>query len=331
MVAMTPALYEEYTRRFVGNLIQAASTLNPLELFNGQTLSEPLLLTIMRKFLMPTNPAALSNKLWDPTRVAAIVATLSQTRFATSIETEVSYEDWLTLIAQEVFDASNTQMVEQCLVQAAHYFFTGKKLQLAQDGTLEVVDAPATYYNNLMDAGSGSGTVDRPINMAVATAGAWSTYANMETDINNIAAVPVSKGFKNKSNWLIFYPVVAEPAMTKSRDSGSTGKFSAIDLLVGKGFPRQNIIALDDTLCYTTAGAAPTNDLFDIVGADRSMVNIWKTMDLWVHAYAKSGANMSPIVVESGMTFCPQFTPLYCPSDKKLYKGVYRANAIVGT
>ena len=325
-------LYEGIINQVQPELVKFQDAINFLNLFTPKEVDQATLQTLIWNYLKPIGQASLSSALWDPAKVRIDVDQLSFKRFSSDISSVLPFEDWniISQMTGGVADSNLGLIAEKPLIQATHYFFTGYKLMddlTRQNGPL------ITQYNYMNEAGSGNGTLTRPNRLGSATAGAWSTYANMATDINLGISTLVANGFAtNKNDVLVFYPRVAEPAMTKKRASGGDGMRNALLEIQDNGVPVQNIIPIDDIYGYTIAGAAPTNALFDLKFVDRSQIRVYYTVKPFVNTYVdQSGTKFPKLTIESGISFCPIFLPRYNASTGKTNKGVAAITAIVGT
>jgi hypothetical protein len=126
-------------------------------------------------------------------------------------------------------------------------------------------DAPFTEYHYILAEGSGNGTAARPNWLYDdATAGVWSTWANIQTDIANLKGAFIQKG-GNLASALVLIPLIAAPNFIKpvSEYSGKTVE----NYLTEQGL---KFMYIEDDFFYTQAGAAPTAALFDMILIDTS-------------------------------------------------------------
>ena len=337
----TPLLYQNITTSVQDQLIRFQEATNLLNLFNPITTDDNTIRKLIWRYLGEIGKASLSSALWDPTKVKHDIATLAMNRYSSGIEKRLPYEDWKILLKMgDISDANLQQIVEQPNIQGSYYLFQGKKLM---DDLTQSDPPDAEQYNFALDPGANSlaSTLVRPIgvnqvsgapNTWGATAGAWSTYVNMTTDINNSISTLVEKGFTDKSQFLTFYPLSAEGAMAKKRASGGDGMRNAFQEFEDLGISRSQLIPYDDLYGYTRAGANPTRALFDIVTIDRSSLKIYYTEQPFTNVYLdQSGTKYPGMNIEAGLAYCPFFIPKYNTSSEKFYKGVSCIRAIVGT
>lgn len=341
VIKMPKGLYDDIKENMQNALIDYQDAMNLLKLFPWAENVGELTVDVGMRLLKPVKRASLSSGLWEPTKVKAAVEKIVQSRYSSGIIEELEYGDWKSLVKQGgIVDATNAHLGEQPAIQQSYYFIQGKRLE--DDGTQS--DAPNTYYNWLLDVGDNAlaSTATRPIacnqvtgtpNTFPAQTGNWSTYLNMATDMNALISPLVAKGWSNKNEILVLYPVSAESAMTKKRDTGGgAGLRNAKQELTDQGIPEANIIPVNDIFMYTRAGAAPTNALFDIIAVAKSAVKIFPTMESFINVFFdNSGTKFPWMKVESGLATVPFLIPKYHRGDTKYYKGMTCIRAIVGT
>jgi len=337
---VTPQLYQDITNRMSDELLKFQDAQNIMNLTDVANIDDPLVVQYLMKFLAECNQASLSPSLWDPTKTRLDVNLLYMDRVSCDIAAQLKYEDWKALIKQNVLDSGMTQIGAKPAIQASHYFIQGTKL--LNDGTREarpfVRDA---QYNFALDVGANAlaSTITRPIgcnqvtgtpNTWTATAGAWSTYANLATDINQVETL-FQNGF-NRATTFAFYPNIASLGMGKKRTTAGDGFRNAYLELEDHGITRDRCIPLDDRYCYTVAGAAPTNAAFDLYFIDMKAVKTVFTVSPFVNAFVdNSGTRFPEMSIEAGLTMIPIFKPHYNAGTSKWYKGVSVVRGINGT
>lgn len=337
---VTPQLYQGIINNMAKELLEfqeAANIVNLTDVSNGD---DPTVSTEIQKYLMDIGQASLSAELWDPTKTRPDVNLLSMSRLSCDIEEDIKFEDWKTFSKMNVWDSNLVQVGNKPAVQASHYLIQGTKLlnDLTKGGRPFV---RAGQYNFALDVGANSlaSTITRPIgcnqvtgtpNTWTATAGAWSTYASMATDINQVETL-FSQGF-NRETTYCFFPNIASPGFGKKRTTAGDGFRNAYMELEDHGIPRERCIALDDRYCYTVASAAPTLAAFDMYFIDMKSIKTKFTVTPFVNPYLKNEkSKFSDMVVEAGLTMINIFKPRYNPSNQKWYKGVSVVRAINGT
>jgi len=341
MSVPTPLLYQGITDQVQEQLLEFQDAIDILQYFNHIPTNDNTIQDLIWRWLGPIGEASLSSALWDPTKVKHAINVLTLHRYSSGIEKNLDYEDWKILLKMgNVVEANMQQIVEKPAIQMGYYFLQGKKL--LDDGSQG--DPPiSTQYNFALDVGANTlaSTLVRPIgvnqvtgspNRWQASAGAWSTYADMATDINNLISTLVEKGFTNKAAFIIFYPLAAEGALAKKRASGGDGMRNAFQEFEDLGISRTQLVAIDNKYLYTRAGALPTRALFDIVAIDTSKVRIYDIEAKFVNVFMdNTGAHYPGMNVECGQITIPIFLPEWNVSDEKYYKGVCCIRAIVGT
>lgn len=338
-MSTTPLLYQNITSKVQEELLRFQDAKNLLNIFPSKVTDNNTLVELIWRYLGDVGQASLSSALWDPTKVKHDIATLAMKRYSTGIEKRLPYEDWKILLQMgNVYDANIQQIIEKPGIQGTHYFFQGKKLR---DDYTQGNPPDTAQYNFGLDVGANAlaSTLTRPIgcnqvtgtpNTWQATAGAWSTYANLNTDLSNLIAPLGEKGF-DKRQTVVFYPENAEGAMLKKRSTAGDGHRNAFQELEDLGISRERVIPMNDVFGYTRAGAVPARTAFDLVAIDRSSVRIFYTEAPFVNIYMdQSGTKYPGMTIEAGMAFCPIFIPNYRVADSKYYKGVTVIRGING-
>ena len=336
-----PLLYQNITTAVQEQLIEARDAINLLELFPHVPVEDNTIETLIWRYLGPIGRASLSSALWDPTKVRHAINTLTMKRYSSGIEKRLPYEDWKILLKMgNIAEANLSQIVEQPTIQGSYYFFQGK--QLLDDGT-QGEPPYDDQFNFALDVGANSAvsTLTRPIGANIVsgtpntwqeTTGAWTTYANMSTDVNNLVSSLVEMGFTNKSNFRIFYPLAAEGALAKKRASGGDGMRNAFQEFEDLGISRDQLVPYDNLYGYTRAGAQPVRALFDLICIDISSIRIYDPETPFVNVFMdQSGTKYPGMNIESGMIYVPFFKPEWNVSDSTFRKGVSVIRAIVGT
>ena len=129
--------------------------------------------------------------------------------------------------------------------------------------------APFTEYHYILADGSGNGTAARPnwLNDS-ATAGVWSTIANMFNDIATLKGTYIQKG-GNLASALVLIPRIAAPVFELIRSQYQNK--TCANYIEMQGL---RMMYVEDNFFWTQAGATPTAALFDMILIDTSEVII---------------------------------------------------------
>ena len=190
-------------------------------------------------------------------------------------------------------------------------------------GTSPDGNIPLTQYNFINDAGTSNGTITRPLITSTASAGAWSTEANIATDLAILYGTHIASGF-NPATSIAVVPRAAAP--TLAQRMGQYDSTSRMDRLRSFGFG--GVVFADDEYLYTAASALPTKDLFDIYAIDLSSIVIGYTRPpRLVSVYDDINRKT---YLQSEVWFCPLMVPLIRNESGtiKYRKGVTRVTAI---
>jgi hypothetical protein len=340
-MATDPLLYNGIAKKVQDQLYGFMEASDITNLFNPISVGDDMLETLAFRFLDKVGRASLSSDLWSPTKVAHDLKVLTMSRYSSGISKDLKYKDWRVLEKMPNVEAANLDAIgKQPGIQAGHYLIQGT--QLMDDLTRKPKMAD-TQYNFVRDVGADNlaGTILRPIganqvtgtpNTWQATAGAWSTSANLLTDITNGAGSLANKGF-DLSNLLCLYPKAASSAMMKKRASAAgDGYINAKSVLADNGISEGRVLAIEDVYGYTVANAAPTYAAFDLLFIDYTQVRNFRTVDPFMNVWIdNTGTKFPEMHIEAGQTFCPIFSPNYHEGDDKWYKGVSIIRAINGT
>ena len=184
---------------------------------------------------------------------------------------------------------------------------------------------PTSQYNYLRDAGSGSGSVSRPL-MASSAGGKWNIAPNCMNAIATLAGQLEIHGYSVATS-IVLWPRAAAAILRRPIAATSTTSYIGTtirELIMNQGF--MGIELVEDEWLYTAAGANPTADLFDIYAVDLSQVRIGYTVPE-TSEVIEDKINKR-FVFDFQVNFCPLFIPRYIMSESKYYKGVSRLTAI---
>lgn len=331
---MSTPIEEMVTTQIENEIVQFIDAGNLLELFpSPPTIADITVEDLVWRYLKDVAEASLTTRGWHPNRTKIYIEQLAQRVFSTGLEADLEWMDWRILEKIGVKLAGFEKIAKKPGKQMSHYFFTG--LGLDVNGNRY----PRPYslnYNFLVEPGTGSGSIGRPLQCGNAAGGLWGVVTNFILSIDVALGALVSKGFE-KANLLVFYPRIAEQALIHQIDSGGTGLKSAQQYFIDSGVSADRIIAIDDIYLPTDptgTPVTPTLDDFDIIIVDASEVrilhpqgeNVGKT---WANVFVPNPGSAKPkVTIEAGMDACPIFIPHEIKSEGKIYKGVYVINGI---
>jgi hypothetical protein len=177
-------------------------------------------------------------------------------------------------------------------------------------------------YNYLIDEGSSPGTAVRPMMPAGAnnnSAGAWSTFANAQTDLTLLIGGLAAVGY-NPATTYVLYPEVVEPLMMRALSEYNVGH--SIKDYIGT-ICAGAIKVGDDFLQTASRSTMPTTADFDIVAVDVSQVVIGYAREERIRVVPPFGTTRAT-TVEGEVWYCPLFIPKPRVSNATTYylKGV---------
>lgn len=181
-------------------------------------------------------------------------------------------------------------------------------------------------YNYLVDEGTSNGTAVRPLVAASnATAGVWTTFANVQTDISEMIGGLAAKGF-NPATTYVLYPEVVESGMMRSLTEynvGGTIKDYINSVCAGA------IRVGDDFLQTGSRSTLPTVDDFDLWAVDVTQVVIGYSRPERIRVIPPYGT-VRETTVEAEIWACPLFIPRPRVEDSttKYYKGTATCDGI---
>jgi len=338
---VTPQLYQQITNKVDAELLKFMDAANLINLTDVKVVDDPLIVEYIMKFLEDTAQASLSADLWDPTIVEPVVNMIALKRESCDIKEKFKYEDWKALIKMDVMDSNLSAVGEKPAIQASHRLLQGTKLVTGSVARDPRPLPRAGQYNFVIDVGADNlaSTIVRPIgcnqvtgtpNTWTAATGAWSTYANMATDANQVETL-IAEGF-NRDTIYAFYPKIATPGMGKKRTTAGDGFRNFYMEMEDHGISRDRVIGIDDRYMWTVAGAAPTLAAHDIYYIDMKSIRTIETVAPFVNSYVDtSGTRFPEMTVEAGLTMIPIFKPKYNPGSGKWRKGVSIVRAVNST
>ena len=337
---VTPALYREITDMVDKKLLVSQEMVNVINLTDVRE-ADVTVKEMIVKYLAKVGKASLSPSLWDPAKTKLDIDIITMKRESCDIEQTLEYEDWKILEKQGAWDLGIEKIGQQPAIQASHKMFQGTKLlddsNTKGDGAYKL----KPQYNHIIDVGANNhaSTILRPLgcnstsaapNTWEASAGAWNTYLNMATDINQVEFL-FSHGF-NRETTYCFYPKAAAPAMGKKRVATGVGFKNAFMELADHGIPEDRIIKTSNPYMTTIAGAIPTNALFDLYFVDMKSIRTYQPVAPFVNTFINgSGTRFPEMTIQAGLTMIQMFKPEYHIDTATWRKGVCVVRACNGT
>ena len=256
--------------------------------------------------------AALSAAGFNPQEAKLNAQNLANYVYTSAEKIVVSESDWAAYQAYGLDEDAIIMIGSKVAQMASRYLFRGTDA----DG-----NNPITQYNFITDAGTGDGTIERPLIQSQATSGGWSTFINKANDLSLLESQLVAKGY-NLQSTVVFYPEIAHKPMTVR--GSATNDVSAVDYLLQDGILA--VVPIPDEYMYTLAGADPTAALFDLIAVDLAQIDIGYTRTERAQTVLPYGG-VRTTAIEGEVWFCPYIKPRPW-TDGKIYKGVSRITAI---
>lgn len=289
-----------------------------LELFNAVDLADISKDKWYHKFLAAMPEAAVHKAGYQPVSATLDAELFGHDVFTVDEEIKLNEKDWAFMQANGISEAGVTELGQRVGKGASKYFMVG------QDGAGAAVEANTNF---LLDEGAAPGTVTRPLTYSTAKSGAWSTWANQNTDMTKLIAYHESYNYSIR-NSVIFYPKIASFSM--KRGSEGTRGASAIEFALAQGV--KSCVALPNAYMYTEANAVPTAAAFDLAIVDLSKMKVGYTrkprfMTIGPHDSVRD------TVVQGEVWFVPFFMPqvIDVAGTNKVFKGVTKITAIDGS
>ena len=183
----------------------------------------------------------------------------------------------------------------------------------------------AGQYNYLVDEGTSNGTAVRPLIAASnATAGVWTTWANVVTDVTNALGGLAAKGF-NPATTYCLYPEIASSGMMRPMSEYGGGSILSYIEKECAGAIRVG----DDFLQTDARTTMPTVDDFDLWFIDVTQVVIGYAREERIRVIPPFGTTRAT-TVEAEIWACPLFIPRPRVEDSttKYYKGTATVDGI---
>lgn len=312
------SLYERLTQAIADKVNGSYVDESILEMFTPEDIGDISIGEWIHKNLADLPEAAINVAGFNPTDAKLFAEEYKQKVWTASERLRIPEKDWAFVEKHGISTLGIEQLGKKVAKQASKFFTVG------QDSNGNAVESNTNF---LWDEGSGNGTLTRPITVTVATSGAWSTWANQNTDCTKLLGLHQAKNY-NISNSIVFYPKSASYAMM--RGSADTRGVSAIEFFLMNGV--LDVIAIPDIYFYTVANAVPTISAFDLGIVDMSQVKIGYTRPQRTRTIAPHD-EVRETVVESEVWFSPYFQPqpIVESGTLKIYKGVTTVTAINGS
>lgn len=311
------SLYERLTSQIEAKVNGAYVDESMLELFEPIPLEDITIEKWFHKNLTDLPEAAVTAAGFNPADASLFAEEFGHMVFTIAERIRMGEKDWAFAEKHGIATLGLEQLGKKVAKAASKFFACG------QDGAGNAVEGNTNF---LFDEGSGNGTLIRPITVTGATSGAWSTWANQNTDLVKLLGNHQAKNY-NIRNSVCFYPKAASYAMM--RGSADTRGISATEFLLAQGV--RAVIAIPDAYFYTVANAAPAIGAFDLALVDLSQVVIGYTRMPRTRSIAPHD-EVRETAVESEVWFAPYFKPqvLVEGGTAKIYKGVSTITAING-
>jgi len=308
---------ERYSEQIADKVDGAYVDESLLEMFTPENLEDISIDKWLHKELSDLSEAAITAAGYTPTTAKVFAEAFGHSVFTVAKEIVMTEKD-ATFAEKHGLSSMGIEQLGKKVAKGASKFFTSalNKDNLTVDGNT----------NCLFDEGAGDGTLLRPLPVSTATAGAWATWANMNTDITTLVSQHQAKNY-NISNSIAFYPKSASLSMLRA--GANFREASATEMLLGMGV--LDVIAIPDAYFWTVANAAPVVGAFDIALVDMSQVKIGYTRPQRTRIIPPHDS-VRDTIIECEVWFVPYFTPqpLDVAGTLKIYKGVSTITGING-
>ena len=269
------------------------------------------------KYLEKTQRAAWTVAGFEPNTVVGSYEGFELVIDTYSQRMELSEQDMAFYSAHGFFQPFLNQIAENLAWTANKAFILGYD---ENDGSPH-----AGQYNYLVDEGTGSGTAVRPLIAASnASAGVWTTWSNIVSDITNALGGLAAKGF-NPATTYCLYPEIASSGMMRTMSEYAGG--SILDYI--NSMCAGAIRVGDDFLQTGSRSTMPTVDDFDLWFVDVTQVTIGYARPERIKVIAPYGT-VRETTVEAEIWACPLFIPRPRVEDSttKYYKGTATVDGI---
>ena len=279
----------------------------------------------MHKNLTDLPEAAIHSAGYSPTTITLAAEEFGHKLWTADEELRMNEKDWAFAEKHGLSTLGIQKLGEMVAKGASRFLMTGRNGDLATATGLGVEVEGNTNF--LLDEGSVAGTLTRPITITAATAGAWSTWANLNKDCISVVTQLEQLDY-NLSTTIVLYPKAASTAMKLGGANFREG--SAIEILQDTGI--LGIASIPNQYMVTDANLIPTEASFDLVAIDISTVKIGYTRRQRTRVIAPHD-EVRETIVQSEVWFTP-----YCEPQVRnvsgiitTYKGVSKRTAINGS
>lgn len=288
-----------------------------LEIFQAVGLADISKDKWYHKFLAEMPEAAVHKAGYQPVSATLDAELFGHDVYTVDEEIRLNEKDWAFCLANGISEAGVTELGQRVGKGASKYLMTG------QDAAGNAVEANTNF---LLDEGASNGTKTRPLTYSTATAGAWSTWANQNTDMTKLISYHESYNYAIR-NSVIFYPKIASFSM--KRGAEGTRGLSAIEYALSQGV--RACVALPNSYMYTEANATPAAAAFDLAIVDLSKIKIGYTRKPRFQTIGPHDS-VRDTVVQGEVWFVPFFMPqnIDVAGTTKVFKGVTKITAING-
>ena len=277
----------------------------------------------MHKNLTELPEAAVHKAGYTPTTITLAAEEFGHHIYSVDEEIRMNEKDWKFAEKHGLATIGVDKLGKMVGKGASRFLMTGRdgELVLGLGGAVE------GETNFILDEGAGNGTLTRPLTVTQATAGAWATWASMQSDILGLVTSMEQHDY-DLSQCIVLYPKAA--AMSMKRTGANTREASAIELLSGMGI--KGVASIPNQYMVTDANALPTEALFDLVIIDTSTIKIGYTRKQRTRTIAPHD-EVRETIVQSEVWFTPYCEPQVrdVAGTTTTYKGVGKVTAIVGT
>lgn len=317
-------LYERLTSEIEG-VVNAAyvdeSVLDALG-FQPVDLTDISIEKWMHKNLTELPEAAVSRAGYTPETITLAAEEFGHNVYTVAEEIRMNERDWAFAEKHGIATMGIEQLGAMVAKGASRFLMTGRNGNLTS-GLGATVEGETNF---ILDEGSGAGTITRPITITNATAGAWSTYANLKTDVTRLITQLEALNY-NLAQTIVLYPKCA--ALSMKRRGAATEGPSAIEMLATMGI--KGVMSIPNQYMVTDGNALPVIGAFDLVAIDTSKIKIGYTRRQRTRVIAPHD-EVRETVVQSEVWFVPYCAPqvVDVSGTATSYKGVSKITAING-
>lgn len=304
---LTAQIEQEVNGNFVDEDIMSALGIQPINL------EDISIAEWVHKQLADIPEAAVSAAGFNPSDATLFAEEFKHKVFTVSERIRMNEKDWRFAEKHGISTMGIGELGAKVAKGASKFFMTAK------DGSSSLGNAVDGNTNCLI--ATGSGTPVAPYAITEATAGAWATWANQNTDITAVVANFEAKNY-TLQNAIALYPKCASKSVR--RHGANTLEHSAIEHMSSLGIP---CMAIPDIYLQTAAGAVPVIGAWDLYLVDKSKIKVGYTRQQRTRTIAPHD-EIRDTVVESEVWFAPYFIPQGL--DATFYKAVSRITAING-